>query len=329
VNGLLVLALTAGMLAPVNPCGFALLPAWITYTLGEGDTLPLPIRLTRALRTGAALTVGFAGTLAAAGLAISAGARALLTATPWLGLVLGLALVVLGVVMLTGRGVGLHLSIPAGSRLASGPLSVGAVVLAGAGYAVASLSCSFGVLVAVIAQAQATASYAGLLAVFAAYAGGAAAVLLLVSIATAVTGSLLTRRLGALARYGTRITAVVLLVTGVYLAWYWLPAVDGHGATGSTAVGRFSAPVTTWLQGHTSTVAALAVVAVLAVAAGAWRYRRSPLHRSEPTLTADCAPSGGCGPETEEHHPRQVHAVGDRGPDGVPPSGDGQRGDTP
>ncbi|WP_333894460.1 cytochrome c biogenesis protein CcdA [Mycolicibacterium gadium] len=199
MNGLLVLALTAGMLAPVNPCGFALLPAWITHTLGEGDTHPLPVRLARSLRTGAAMTVGFAGTLAAAGLAISAGARALITAMPWLALALGLALVVLAVVMLTGRSLPLHLSLPGGSRPASGPLSVGAVVLAGAGYAIASLSCSFAVLLAVIAQTQATASYAGLLAVFAAYAGGAAAVLLLVSIATAVTGALLIRRLGVLA----------------------------------------------------------------------------------------------------------------------------------
>ena len=120
------------------------------------------------MRTGAALTIGVAGTLAAAGLAISAGARALLTAMPWLGLALGLALVVLAVVMLAGRSLPLHLSLPGGSRLASGPLNVGAVVLAGVGYAIASLSCSFAVLLAVIAQAQAAASYTGLLAVFAA-----------------------------------------------------------------------------------------------------------------------------------------------------------------
>ena len=41
MNGLLALAFTAGMLAPVNPCGFALLPAWITHTLGDTATEPL------------------------------------------------------------------------------------------------------------------------------------------------------------------------------------------------------------------------------------------------------------------------------------------------
>lgn len=82
MGGLLALAFIAGMLAPVNPCGFALLPAWITHTLGDTTTDAFPVRMARALRAGTALTLGFAGTLAAAGLAVSAGARALIAAAP-------------------------------------------------------------------------------------------------------------------------------------------------------------------------------------------------------------------------------------------------------
>ena len=40
MGGLLTLAFAAGMVAPVNPCGFALLPAWISHTIGDGDTSP-------------------------------------------------------------------------------------------------------------------------------------------------------------------------------------------------------------------------------------------------------------------------------------------------
>lgn len=58
MNGLLTLAFTAGMLAPVNPCGFALLPAWITHTLADHGGDELPVRLARALRAGAVLTLG-------------------------------------------------------------------------------------------------------------------------------------------------------------------------------------------------------------------------------------------------------------------------------
>ena len=131
--------------------------------------------------------------------------------------------------------------------------------------------------------------------------------LLLVSIATALTGALLTRRLGALARHGTRITAVVLLVTGAYLTWYWLPAAASGGATASsTALVRFSASVSTWLQGHTTTIAVLAAAAVLAVAAAAWRYGRSAGRRSGLRSTPDPGLAECCGPDTAEHNPPQV-----------------------
>lgn len=93
---------------------------------------------------------------------------------------------------------------------------MGQSVAYGVGFAGASLSCTFGVLLAVIAQAQATATYTGLLVVFAVYAAGAATVLLLLAIATAIAGTALTRRTASMARYGPKLTAIVLAVTGAY-----------------------------------------------------------------------------------------------------------------
>ena len=94
MSGLLALAFAAGMVAPVNPCGFALLPAWITLSLGDTTHhTALAGRLARALQSGVALTIGFAGTLVAAGLIVSAGARAVIDAAPWLGLATGVVLV--------------------------------------------------------------------------------------------------------------------------------------------------------------------------------------------------------------------------------------------
>ena len=100
MGGLLALAFAAGMIAPVNPCGFALLPAWITHALGDAASSSAPVRLLRALRAGLALTIGFAGTLALAGVAVSAGARGLIQAAPALGLAVGILLVLLGGAML-------------------------------------------------------------------------------------------------------------------------------------------------------------------------------------------------------------------------------------
>ncbi|MGV9838067.1 cytochrome c biogenesis CcdA family protein [Nocardia niigatensis] len=306
MGGLLALAFTAGMLAPVNPCGFALLPAWITQTLGDTTTHAFPVRMTRALRAGTALTVGFAGTLAAAGLAVSAGARAVITAAPRLGLAVGAVLAVLGVVMLTGRSLGLRLPRRA-ARPASGSVSTAGMVAAGAGYAAASLSCTFGVLLAVIAQAQATAGWAALLAVFAVYASGAATVLLLVSLASAAAGTAATRYLAVLARHGTRITAVVLVATGAYLIWYWWPAATGNTSGSATGTTTWSAAASTWIQNHTATVTTIAVAAVAATIAATIVHRHTRTRQRDTIPTNDC-----CAPATatlEEKHALTTAAI--------------------
>ena len=204
MTGLLALAFAAGMVAPVNPCGFALLPGWIALTLGDTQTSSLSLRLARALRAGLALTLGFTGTLVIVGLIVSAGARALIRLAPQIGLATGLALLLLAVLMLTGRSLPLRLPGRLGRRTTPGPVT-GHSLAYGIGFAAASLSCTFGILLAVIAQAQATATYAGQLVVFSVYAGGAATVLLLLAIATAVVGSTLSRPMARLARHGPRL----------------------------------------------------------------------------------------------------------------------------
>ncbi|MTB73053.1 MULTISPECIES: cytochrome c biogenesis CcdA family protein [Micrococcales] len=287
MGGLLTLAFAAGMVAPVNPCGFALLPAWLTQTLGEGDASPTPVRLLRALRSGLALTVGFAGTLAAAGLLVSAGARGLIQAAPRLGLAVGIVLMLLGLWMLVGRSISLKLPQIPGRSTAGLPPTARMVVF-GVGYALASLSCTFGVILAVIAQAQATASYAGLLLVFAVYAAGSAAVLLLLALATAAAGTELTRHVARLARFGPRITALVLLLTGAYLAWYWFPAAtsDAPVAAGRTGgLTGLSATVSSWVQEQTSLLTLLAAAAVvLALALGILQRRRMRAPRRDETV---------------------------------------------
>ncbi|MEU4360361.1 cytochrome c biogenesis CcdA family protein [Promicromonospora sp. NPDC023987] len=316
MSGLLALAFAAGLLAPVNPCGFALLPAWFTYTIGDPDESPVPVRLARSLRAGLALTLGFAGTLTAVGITVSAGARALIGAAPWLGLAIGVALVLIGAVMLGGRTLGLRL--PTARQPTKGSAhGTGRMIAFGAGYAAASLSCTFGVLLAVIAQAQATATFTGLLAVFAAYALGSATILLLVAITSAAAGAVLVRRVTALARHSNQITAVVLLVTGTYLAWYWYPAATGDRSR-TTGLADATATAATWLQEHTTAVTLFAGAVVLTVAVVALAHHlRAPGRQAARTRPApsDAAPSHAvpadcCTPDTDPDDPPAQHQTG-------------------
>lgn len=297
MNALVTLAFTGGLLAPVNPCGFALLPAYLTHTVADHPDAPLTRRLAAALGTGTALALGFAATLTGAGLAISAGAHELIQAAPWLGFGVGLLLVVLGLVGFTGRGPRLRLRLPPPRPTAGRP---GAVrwMLFGVGYAAASLACTFGVLLAVIAQAQASTSLIGQFGVFAAYAAGSIVLLLVLSAAAALAGAGLTRWVRVLARQQSRITAALLVITGAYLAVYWWPAVTGQAPVGHglPSIDRWSAASSTWLQAHTTQAAVTAAV-VLAVSIGgalsARKRRRRTTTRVE-TATDDkdcCAPA--------------------------------------
>ncbi len=86
-------AFGVGMVAAVNPCGFAMLPAYLSLYLGAheedfGKRHPMT-RLLRALLVGATVSSGFVVLFGLAGLIISAGGSALLGVMPALGIVIG------------------------------------------------------------------------------------------------------------------------------------------------------------------------------------------------------------------------------------------------
>jgi len=277
MTGLLALAFGAGMLSPVNPCGFALLPAYLGYYLGVSDSgrragASLGGRLAQGLRAGVVLTLGFAGTLSVLGLAVTAGARPLLAAAPWLGLVVGAALAVLGARMLTGRTVALRLpsavravrpTVPAPTSTST---SLSRLAAFGAAYALASLACTVGVLLAVIGQALAAASLAGVLVVFAAYAAGSATLLVLVSVSAALASGLLIGRIRALLPVASRLAGAVLGLAGVYLVVYWAPVTQarGPGTLGGVGLQPLAARVATWIAAHQTVTALLAGAVILA-----------------------------------------------------------------
>ncbi len=103
-------AFGAGMVAAVNPCGFALLPAYLAFYLGgreAASTAPstTALRLAHAARVGLTVSAGFTLLFAAAGLLLGVAATALVRAFPWVGLAVGVGLVALGARLVSGATV--------------------------------------------------------------------------------------------------------------------------------------------------------------------------------------------------------------------------------
>jgi hypothetical protein len=102
INGSFSYAFGLGMVAAVNPCGFAMLPAYLGYFLGlEGDDDP-DRSVLRALAVGLTVTAGFVAVFAVVGYVIENVSRQVLDALPYATVVIGLALAALAVAMLFG-----------------------------------------------------------------------------------------------------------------------------------------------------------------------------------------------------------------------------------
>ncbi|MEE8046830.1 MAG: hypothetical protein V3T49_08320, partial [Dehalococcoidia bacterium] len=106
-------AFAAGMVATVNPCGFVMLPAFLTMYLtdqqgdasdaSEGRSVKgISRSLLKALYVSAALGAGFVLLFGGVGLAISSGARSFIVIFPWVGFFLGFVMAGLGAYLFAG-----------------------------------------------------------------------------------------------------------------------------------------------------------------------------------------------------------------------------------
>ena len=265
----LALAFTAGLVATVNPCGIAMLPAYLAWLVGgdDGDDTA-PGSLAAAARVGLVMSVGVVAVLAAAGIVISLGLRALMSVVPWLAIVVGVGLVVLGLRTLTGR------SLPGLPQAARGPgdRSLRSVALFGASYAVASLSCTLPVFLAVIAGSSVQAGVVSSALTVLAYGLGMSALLIVLTIAVAVGRQALVQRVRASARWLTVFSGVVAVLAGVLLVWFWvvnLAAGNGVGAQTGVfpLVEQVSAALSNWLADAAAEVGVIlaAVAAIVSV----------------------------------------------------------------
>lgn len=212
-------ALAAGMVAAFNPCGFAMLPAYLSFfVIGDAsDPTGRGSAVARALVVTAAMTAGFVVVFGAAGLAIEGASLAVAEWTPWITVGIGVLLVPLGLALALGRQ--LKINLP---RLQRGgrdgrPASM---ALFGASYATVSLSCTLPVFLTAVTGSFRDSDLAGGLATYLAYALGMGLVVGVLTVAVALAQDGIVRRLRRLLPHLNRVAGVLLVLTGAYVAYY-------------------------------------------------------------------------------------------------------------
>ena len=214
----LAYALTLGMVATVNPCGFAMLPAYLSYFLGlEGAEEDTRAGVPRALGVGLVVTLGFVAVFGAIGLAVTQLSLSIYENLPWVTLAIGVGLIALGVAM--WRGYQLSVRLPK-LQLGSSGREMSSMFLFGISYAVASLSCTLPTFLVVMGQSFESNDLVSGVASYLAYAVGMGLVLSAITVALSLARGGLVRHLRRIQPHINRVSGVLLVVAGAYLAYY-------------------------------------------------------------------------------------------------------------
>jgi cytochrome c biogenesis protein CcdA len=275
------LAFTAGLVAALNPCGFALLPAYLALVVRGGSTGQLAA-VGRALVATMAMALGFLAVFGTFGLLAVSLASTVQSYTPYITVLIGIVLVALGGWLLAGRRIAVLNPISGGSRWTPSA-RIGSMFGYGVGYAIASLSCTVGPFLAVTGASLRIGTLIDGLWVCLAYGAGMTLIAGVLAIAVALARSALIERVRRIVPYINWISAALLVLAGMYVGYYGIYEVRLFNAHGNpvdpviAAAGYLQGIFAGWVHQHGARPWVLAgfLLVALAAVASVWKRRKS------------------------------------------------------
>jgi cytochrome c biogenesis protein CcdA len=276
----LTFPLSLGLVAAFNPCGFAMLPAYLAYFVGSAsaDDTSRARSVVRAIKVSLALTAGFVAVFTVIGVLTETvlSVRWLNERLGWVTLAFGVLMVPLGIAMLLGREP--KLALP---RFEGGTKSteIRSMFVFGVSYATISLSCTAPLFLAQIVGSFTRDSFVEGLAGFVAYAFGMGLVITVLTVGLAFARAEVATKMRRILPYVGRVSGAMLVLAGVSLAFYgWWEVRIQDDVTASDPVAdtllRGQTRISTWI---TDVGARQFTVALVFLLGGALVLALSPL----------------------------------------------------
>ena len=221
-------AFAVGMVSAVNPCGFAMLPAYLGLYLGTNErdsmkTNPV-LNLGRAVLVGGSVTAGFVVLFGVVGTGIKLGAQSLVVdALPWLGLTIGILLAIVGGWLVGGGKLYSGLAARAASHMGDpNTVSPKGYFMFGLSYGTASLSCTLPLFLAVVGASLTISSLLPSIAQFLLYALGMGLVITVLTLGMALFRGAMVGALRKALPYIQPVGSWLMVLAGAYIVFYWL-----------------------------------------------------------------------------------------------------------
>ena len=222
IEGSFTYSLLLGVLAAVNPCGFVLLPAYLVSYLSVADDADATTRVRRSLSVGSSVSAGFLVVFLLVGAISRLFTNWIELNAKYAALVVGLVLIVVGVRMLSGWRPRLWIPVFNGDTRRS---RIGGMFMFGMVYAVASIGCTIGLLTtAIFGSFSRNGVLSGVFSVVM-YGAGMAVFVMALTTSLAFAKTALVRAGRGIMSVVSHVSSGLILVTGVYLTWYWYVAI--------------------------------------------------------------------------------------------------------
>nr|WP_235621312.1 cytochrome c biogenesis CcdA family protein [Mycobacteroides abscessus] len=268
------LAFAAGLIAALNPCGFALLPVYLALVVrGPGAEIGKSQALARAVIATVVMAGGFVAVFTVFGLLTVSVASVIQRYLPFVTVVFGIGLVILGLWLLAGRDI---IALMPKVLDANAPTTrLGSMFGYGVGYAVASLSCTIGPFLAVTSTTFESGSLFDGVMVYLAYASGITLVVGTLAVSTALASTMLLKAMRRALPYLNRVSGAILIVVGAYVGYYGSYEVRLFHSNGNpddpiiNAAGKIQRTISGWVYLH-GAWPWLFILGLVAVGAAIW-----------------------------------------------------------
>lgn len=217
-GNVLLLSLISGIFATFNPCGFAMLPAYLSLAiLDPTQNLRKRESTRKALRFSFAMGIGVVSVFTLFALVIFPFSTAVQRYLPFVTIAIGTVILFMGFSIISGRSVLVrklwspHVS-PTGTLVT--------YIGYGVSFALGSISCTIGPFLAVTSAALSTSNFVEILSTYVVFGLGIAITVAILALITATTNQAAIRHIRNTTRKIEWISGVLLLVVGLYLVYF-------------------------------------------------------------------------------------------------------------
>ena len=217
----------SGMLATVNPCGFVMLPVYISMFLSSKERQVnqsnFVYKLLNIFKISISLGLGFLIIFGAVGLAVTGGLLFIQPILSWLSTLIGFFLVGLGIYTFSGKS--LYLSFP--QKLSykiniSQDSKFKSIFLYGLSYGIASISCTLPLFIALISNAINSGGLTNGIKQFISYSLGMTSVILVITLFASFIKNFSLLKKTSLTKFYQYPAGLIITLVGMYLIIYWI-----------------------------------------------------------------------------------------------------------